>query len=490
MLPPAATAAAVGICADSQAAGLFSVPKRQPSTPTYRVSRRPAKPPRITVTAAATDTPILRGRLSLSFRSRRDAFPGPAPRLRWTTSLLSEDSSLANTGRQTPVRGETSELGYPSQPLSDRHSMRSTRTLFWISAKQVNQSTLHLNRYISSARNLTPIDSQVRYSLNASPFEITATVGNRIHEHIRIDENSNVAFIANSERTLCTLSRLYWNQVVDIMSPGNVNVFHYPHFMKLHPSLVTYLRNDLKYPTNIYGSRMRNLTALRSLLSIQFFPLVVADNMSLRAVADSLFDGFALRSATYKAYSPAWKSIMKRLQPDNGTLSCALPPSVELGYSSHGVELADLRGLSFNCLIHLIHHAAEDPLVISIAIYERTTLMNLEARGLAQSGHGYMEPYREVGLTGAGQVCGVADSGVNDVSCFFLDDSKAYPTVTTSRNGELQPLRRKIIQYVAYADGSEDEAGHGTHVCGSIGGALARPTSSRDNIIFSGKEQR
>ena len=95
--------------------------------------------------------------------------------------------------------------------------------------------------------------------------------------------------------------------------------------------------------------------------------------------------------------------------------------------------------------------------------------MNYEARGLTQSGHIFVEPYREAGLTGAGQVCGVGDSGVNDISCFFLDDSKAYPTVTTSRNGELQPLRRKIIQYVAYADSSEDEAGHGTHVCGSIG---------------------
>jgi hypothetical protein len=29
-------------------------------------------------------------------------------------------------------------------------------------------------------------------------------------------------------------------------------------------------------------------------------------------------------------------------------------------------------------------------------------------------------------------------------------------------------LRRKVIQYVPFADGVDEQGGHGTHVCGSI----------------------
>ena len=260
-------------------------------------------------------------------------------------------------------------------------------------------------------------------------------------------------------------------------------MYHYSHIMKLHTSLITNLQNDLKHIPPPYPSRMRNIAALRSILSIRFSPLAIADEPSLRAAVDSLFDGFALRLAPYpRSHSPAWESVTREFYPANGSLSCRPPKSAELSYSSHGVELADLRGLSFACLVHLIHHAAEDPSVISIAIYGRPTLMSYEARGLAQSGRMTAEPYREAGLTGAGQVCGVADSGVDDSSCFFLDDSRAYPTAATSRKGDVQPRRRKIIQYVAYADGSDEEAGHGTHVCGSIGGAFVRRTSFGDDV--------
>jgi subtilisin family serine protease len=81
------------------------------------------------------------------------------------------------------------------------------------------------------------------------------------------------------------------------------------------------------------------------------------------------------------------------------------------------------------------------------------------------------EPYREAGLEGQGQICGIADSGVNDLSCFFLDNSGAYPTVTTNRSGVVEPLRRKIIQYVSHADDLDEEGGHGTHVCGTVAGS-------------------
>jgi subtilisin family serine protease len=193
-----------------------------------------------------------------------------------------------------------------------------------------------------------------------------------------------------------------------------------------------------------------------------------------RSVADTLFKHYT--SAPVKDiesnYSSAWRDTVKMHGYHNEPLLCDLPASAEVGYVTHSIEIVDLSGISMKCIIHLVHHAVQHPSVLRVLIHSRPTLMNYEAKGLTESAHVRVEPYREAGLTGAGHICGVGDSGVNDISCFFLDDSKAYSTVTTARTGELQPLRRKVIQYMAYADSTEDEAGHGTHVCGSIGKLL------------------
>jgi hypothetical protein len=107
------------------------------------------------------------------------------------------------------------------------------------------------------------------------------------------------------------------------------------------------------------------------------------------------------------------------------------------------------------------------------------------------------EPYRAAGITGKGQVCGIADSGLNDLSCFFYDGpsppslaspassqsssslshlssssssrfltSSGYRGALTNRSGIIEPFRRKVIQYVAYADMTDEigEMQRGTDV--------------------------
>lgn len=96
---------------------------------------------------------------------------------------------------------------------------------------------------------------------------------------------------------------------------------------------------------------------------------------------------------------------------------------------------------------------------------------------LCQTGKMGGEVYRAAGMTGKGQVCGIADSGLNDLSCFFFDGPtsthtsspphhpntslsplhsthalSAHRGVLTNRSGIIEPFRRKVIQYVAYAD--------------------------------------
>lgn len=65
---------------------------------------------------------------------------------------------------------------------------------------------------------------------------------------------------------------------------------------------------------------------------------------------------------------------------------------------------------------------------------------------------------------------GVVDTGLDDMSCFFIDDSGTPTPRSTEFDPKTFPDRRKVIQYVAYADGSDTTAGHGTHVCGSLAG--------------------
>ena len=97
------------------------------------------------------------------------------------------------------------------------------------------------------------------------------------------------------------------------------------------------------------------------------------------------------------------------------------------------------------------------------------------------------EPYRAEGLTGLGQICGIADSGINDLSCFFLDDSNMYNSPVTNRSGIIQRKRRKIIQYTGYADKVDEMGGHGTHVAGSVAGKSLSDFSSMDGMAPDAK---
>ena len=64
------------------------------------------------------------------------------------------------------------------------------------------------------------------------------------------------------------------------------------------------------------------------------------------------------------------------------------------------------------------------------------TEKNFEARGPIQTGE---KSYSKAGLKGQGQVVGVADSGLNDLSCFFYDGD-LQKTVVTNRSGILEVI--------------------------------------------------
>lgn len=84
-------------------------------------------------------------------------------------------------------------------------------------------------------------------------------------------------------------------------------------------------------------------------------------------------------------------------------------------------------------------------------------------------------------MRGLGQIVGVADTGLDDLSCFHYnwDDSVTTRELVTDdmtvddvSNLALDVSRRKVIRYNynPYSNQIDEFGGHGTHVCGSIVG--------------------
>eukprot|EP00755_Sulcionema_specki_P020933 Sspe_Gene.12837::Locus_4399_Transcript_1_1_Confidence_1.000_Length_6448::g.12837::m.12837 len=108
----------------------------------------------------------------------------------------------------------------------------------------------------------------------------------------------------------------------------------------------------------------------------------------------------------------------------------------------------------------------------------RARTLNKFVRGIGESGVMFQEPFKH--LTGKGHVVGVGDTGIDHDHCFFFD---AHQPIRFNR---LNANHRKIVRYDYSArDGSsaneEDvDEGHGTHIVGTILGAMD-PESSYFN---------
>jgi hypothetical protein len=64
------------------------------------------------------------------------------------------------------------------------------------------------------------------------------------------------------------------------------------------------------------------------------------------------------------------------------------------------------------------------------------------------------------------------DTGVDEMSCFFQNPDGSKVARSTPEAPTYNISKRKVIQYISYADDTDTEGGHGTHVSGTVGGAL------------------
>eukprot|EP00736_Rhodelphis_marinus_P008051 Rmarinus@m.28362 len=113
----------------------------------------------------------------------------------------------------------------------------------------------------------------------------------------------------------------------------------------------------------------------------------------------------------------------------------------------------------------VVSFLASQPEAHFIEEVPRHHTMNRYAVGVLQSGDALSYVLHDHGLTGEGQIIGVADTGVDTDHCFFHDPNYAIPFDGLNLN------HRKVIQYNRIVDG-EDAHGHGTHVGGSVAGSV------------------
>ena len=88
-------------------------------------------------------------------------------------------------------------------------------------------------------------------------------------------------------------------------------------------------------------------------------------------------------------------------------------------------------------------------------------------------------PAWAAGLTGAGQVVGIGDSGIDVASCYFNDPAvpfvpSALPVDPATRSRVFaSAAHRKIAFYLGAGGDALDNVGHGTHTSGSLAGSRA-----------------
>ncbi|GIL63849.1 hypothetical protein Vafri_17715, partial [Volvox africanus] len=134
---------------------------------------------------------------------------------------------------------------------------------------------------------------------------------------------------------------------------------------------------------------------------------------------------------------------------------------------------------------------SRQPLVIWLEPVLKATLLNAAGGWLSQTGAlditrynnllGDLRPYWKAGIMGNGSIIGVTDSGLDMSHCLFMDDNYSPAALQNMLTGSplrwFLPNHRKVVQYAishAAIDPEPfygDEAGHGTHVCGTLAGA-------------------
>jgi subtilisin family serine protease len=173
----------------------------------------------------------------------------------------------------------------------------------------------------------------------------------------------------------------------------------------------------------------------------------------------------------------------------NGTLSAAspAPASSEFSVSACPQDLPHvLKWLSRHPAVHYLHPRGRTELQsnsVATAIMQGGDMASLLAQAsssgtTATASAPSEHPAWAAGLTGAGQILGIGDSGIDTSSCYFNDPAvpfvpSALPIDPATRARVfISATHRKLAYYLGAGGGDAlDNVGHGTHTAGSLAGS-------------------
>ena len=153
------------------------------------------------------------------------------------------------------------------------------------------------------------------------------------------------------------------------------------------------------------------------------------------------------KKATIEETSPCVRLVtsVASLHPSVSHISAHFAPTIMIGDTK-----ADIEELVSDSIDYTLASPATDQ------------------NAYVQSGTSDQYPYTDgLELDGNGYVLGMIDSGIDDLSCFLRDYNSSEITTRTAKgeydNPITEPFRRKVIQYVAWADdGYRVGRDHGT----------------------------
>ncbi|CAB1107200.1 unnamed protein product [Ectocarpus sp. CCAP 1310/34] len=228
----------------------------------------------------------------------------------------------------------------------------------------------------------------------------------------------------------------------------------------------------------------------------------------------------------------SWDEVALIQAGDDSLLVTGLDHLLFSGRGAGGSHEEESTELHVACFMGLVSFFAGRPEVLRVSPRHTKRVLNEAARGIIQSASATDTPLTDAGLDGTGEVIQVVDTGLDETSCFFIDDGGEevdhgyfFEELFVGSTGSSQLIyypvfeagdftyteeRRKVIQYIELVNpdsdyvafsttqggvypflppdefGQDDSAGHGTHTAGSAAGATLNDPA--ETLTCSGDE--
>jgi hypothetical protein len=171
------------------------------------------------------------------------------------------------------------------------------------------------------------------------------------------------------------------------------------------------------------------------------------------------------------------------LCPDSQlTLEFVTPSHLAIGSLDQFLDQTTDSRRQSACVMSLLSHfvTTYSDTIADIRLSFPKFELNNNNKGVVQAKtYSQSYPYHDAGLDGTGQIIGIGDSGIDELSCFFRNDDNSLVARSSYSSPTFDLSKRKVIQYINYADSTDVVGGHGTHVAGTVAGSWS-------NLLYGG----